>query len=241
MLIDMHAHSSGISRCCRIPAEEVIKRTLDAGLDGIILCNHYVKNYVADDNYDEFAKRYIDEFHRAKEYGDSVGCKVFFGVEVTMNKHNDAHILLYGIDEEFVLENPLLCILTQEELYRTVKEAGGTVILAHPYREEINHINKNILDPKFLDGVEINCHPGQTNSYVSEMIEIAKAHGYIITCGGDYHADVPYRPRCGAYLPDTLCDGVAIGRYLLTTESIKLHVHESYTKNEYDYIYTRSL
>ena len=37
MLIDLHAHSSGISRCCKIPAPKVLEVSRDLGLDGIVL------------------------------------------------------------------------------------------------------------------------------------------------------------------------------------------------------------
>ena len=37
MLLDLHAHSSGISRCCKIPAPTVLEVSRDLGLDGIVL------------------------------------------------------------------------------------------------------------------------------------------------------------------------------------------------------------
>ena len=43
MLIDMHSHSSGISKCCQMDAKGVVKEALNAGLDGIVLTNHYVE------------------------------------------------------------------------------------------------------------------------------------------------------------------------------------------------------
>jgi hypothetical protein len=100
---------------------------MNAGLDGIVLTNHYYKAYVKDGDYVSFACRYTEEFHRAREYGDRVGAKVFFGAEVTMEKHNLAHVLIYGIDENFIESNPTLFDLTQEEFYNLVKLAGGTV------------------------------------------------------------------------------------------------------------------
>ncbi len=233
MLIDMHAHSSGISRCCRIPYDEVIRRALDVGLDGIVLTNHYQKNYVLDGDAAAFAKKYTDEFRSAKAYGDTVGCKVFFGAEVTMERHGGAHLLLYGIDERFIEENPTVFELSQEELYRTVKAAGGTVVQAHPYRGK-----QNLLDVRFLDGVEVNCHPLYGKSDFEEMLAIARANGLILTCGGDFHADT-YRPRCGAYLPDHLQSGVEIGKYLLSAASLKLCIHEPNTEAAYDYLYVR--
>jgi histidinol phosphatase-like PHP family hydrolase len=44
MLIDMHAHSSGISTCCQIPYDKVIDTAKENGMDGIVLTNHYQKN-----------------------------------------------------------------------------------------------------------------------------------------------------------------------------------------------------
>ena len=48
MLIDLHAHTGGISKCCRIPADKVVQAAKDVGLDGIVLTNHYQKETVAD-------------------------------------------------------------------------------------------------------------------------------------------------------------------------------------------------
>ena len=105
MLIDLHAHSSGISRCCIIPYETVIRTAREVGIDGIVLTNHYQKSYVKDGDYSAFAKRYTEEFRLAKAYGDSIDFKVFFGVEVTMERCGGAHVLLYGVTESFIEEN----------------------------------------------------------------------------------------------------------------------------------------
>ena len=61
MLIDLHAHSSGISHCCRIPYDEVLRQARDVGLDGIALTNHYYKGYVTDGDQVGFAKRYTED------------------------------------------------------------------------------------------------------------------------------------------------------------------------------------
>ena len=233
MLIDLHAHSSGISHCCRIPYDVVIRNALDIGLDGIVLTNHYQKNYVCDGDYPAFARRYIEEFKIAKAYGDSVGCKVFFGAEITMEKHNCAHILVYGIDECFIEKNPTVFDMSQKELYQVVNASGGTVIQAHPYRR-----TKNLLDVHFLDGVEVNCHPLYGKSDFKDMVAIATENGFALTCGGDFHADT-YRPKCGIYLPDHLQSGVEIGKYFLSASKLKLCIHEPNAKETFDYLYIR--
>ena len=235
MLIDLHAHSSGISGCCRIPYDAVVRAARDRGLDGIVLTNHYFKAYVTDGDFSAFAKRYTEEFRLTKAYADTVGMKVFFGAEVTMEQYDRAHILLYGITEQWLEENPCLFDWTQEELYSKVKAVGGIVVQAHPYRGK-----KHLLDTRFLDGVEVNCHPLYQNSYFGDMLEIAKENGFLLTCGGDYHADT-YRPKCGVYLPDELQSAADLAEYLRNTVSLKLCIQEPNTQDAYDYLYVRPL
>ena len=62
MLIDLHAHTSGISKCCRIPAPEVLRIAKENGIDGIVLANHYQKSYVKDMTVADFASKYIEEY-----------------------------------------------------------------------------------------------------------------------------------------------------------------------------------
>lgn len=221
MLIDLHAHTSGISRCCKIAAPGVVETAKSIGLDGIVLTNHYQKSYAADGDFDALAKRYVEEYRYTKACGEEIGCKVFFGIEVTMALYSKVHLLIYGVDEEFVLRYPTMFELTQVELYRMVKENGGVLIQAHPYRNAVDRL----LDVRFLDGVEISCHPKYEGTHLDELFALAKREGLILTCGGDYHADTN-RPHCGMYLPDNIQNGVDLGAYLANAEAVKLCVQE---------------
>lgn len=221
MLIDLHAHSSGISRCCRIPAEKVVQTAKEIGLDGIVLTNHYDKNYVSDGNYRSFAERYVAEYKYAKRCGEAIGCKVFFGIEVTMAKHNNVHMLVYGVEETFLLEHPTVFDCSQQELYTLVHENGGILVQAHPFRGNTDRL----LDTQYLDGVEVSCHPMYEGTHAEELCQIAKDCGLILTCGGDYHADT-HRPHCGVYLPDNIQNSREMIMHLLSADEIKLCVHE---------------
>ena len=220
MLIDLHAHSSGISRCCQIPAEEVLKTAKEYGIDGIVLTNHYQKSYLQNDDADAFAKAYVEEFHYTEKIAEELGMKVFFGVEVTTELYKNVHMLVYGVPEKFVLENPRVFELNQEELYKLVKVYGGVLVQAHPFRNGCT-----VLDTAYLDGVEINCHPLYGNSYQKDLMEIAAENKLLLTCGGDYHADT-YRAHCGMYLPDDIGNNNELRDYLLDTKEVKLCIHE---------------
>lgn len=221
MLIDLHAHTKGISHCCRIYAPEVLAAAKAAGIDGIALTNHYQSRYVQDGDAEAFARRYIEEFHHTKVLGAELGMPVLFGIEVTMERHENQHLLVYGVKEDFPLACPALYALTQAELYHLVHEHGGVLAQAHPIRK-----GKNVLmDPAFLDGVEVNCHPLYDATHHEMLAQYAKEHGMFLTCGGDYHADT-HRAKCGLYLPESITTGVQLGQYLRQAKTLSLCVQE---------------
>jgi len=235
MLIDMHAHTSGISRCCLADAAEVLRTAREAGIDGLVLCNHYQKIYVSDAGAAAFAEDYIAEYYHAKQVADKMDFPLFFGVEVTAALHNNAHILLYGISPDLLHEHPEIYGYTLEKMAGIVHERGGLVVQAHPFRA-----NGQMLDTKWLDGVEVNCHPLYDATHCSRLFDIAAEEHLMITCGGDYHADT-YRAVCGTYFPDGMCDSAALVDYLKTTREIRLHVHELRTEEHSDVVFARSL
>ncbi len=221
MLIDFHAHSKGISKCCKIDGEDMILVTPKAGMDGVILTNHYDKSYLIDNDEKELANRYVKEFYYVKECGEQIGFKVFFGIEVTMEKHDYIHMLVYGVDPNFLIENPSLYDLTINQLSNLVHQNNGILVQAHPFR---NGKNK-LVDLKYLDGVEVNCHPLYDGTHLSELCKIAKENNLLLTCGGDFHNDT-HRPTCGVYLKEDLKDCKEIIDYLIKQKSIELCVQE---------------
>ncbi len=226
ILMDLHVHSSGISTCCRISGEKGVDFAKERGLGGFVLTNHYVDNYVGGSRhgtYEELASHYREEYRRVRDYGTRVGFSVLFGMEITAGWDRDVHLLVYGVDEQFVTEHPRVCLYSARELYDAVYAAGGILVQAHPYRRA-----PRLQDLSLLDGVEISCHPNPTfgGSFALQMLEIARENGKILTCGGDYHADVPYRPGCGVFLPEGVRDGPSLATYLKTAPELQLQVHE---------------
>ncbi len=222
MLIDLHMHSSGASRCCRISFSDGLVAAREVGLDGVALTNHYQKNYMQKLNLtlEELIERYQVEYDRARPIAETAGMPFFFGIEVTMELYKRVHMLIYGLGPELLEEHPLMFDYTQEALYRAVHERGGILVQAHPYRN-----GSLLMDPQWMDGVELNCHPLYGDIYLPEILAAAKQHHLPLTCGGDYHADT-YRPKCGMYLPDDLRDTRDLADYIRTAKHTRLCVQD---------------
>ena len=61
MLIDLHAHTSAISKCCKADSKKVIDDAKEVGVDGIILTNHFQKSYLSEIGEKAFVENYIRE------------------------------------------------------------------------------------------------------------------------------------------------------------------------------------
>lgn len=235
MLIDMHAHTSGISRCCRADAAEVLHTARKAGIDGLVLCNHYQEVYVTDAGAAAFAEEYIAEYFHTKQIADAMNFPLFFGIEVTAKLHGNAHILIYGMTPEFLREHPEIYAYPLEKMARLVHEGGGLIVQAHPFRA-----GGQLLDTAQLDGVEVNCHPLYDATHCARLLDIAADKRLLVTCGGDYHADT-YRAVCGTHFPHDTKSTDDIVRYLKSTQEICIHVHELRTEAHGDVVFTKPL
>ncbi len=224
MLIDLHAHSSGISDCCKASGADILAAAKAVGIDGLCLCNHYYVKYLErrGESAAEFAKSYLTEYNAVKSLADKAGMRLFFGIEVSPEPHPNVHLLVYGVEQDFVLQHPEMYHYTQAELYAVVHQNGGYLVQAHPMRK-----GKNVLlDPKYLDGVEISSHLLYDGTHYAELATYAKQNGLLLTSGGDYHADTP-RSRCGVYLPEDLTSTHTMMKHLCDTDSIRLVCQES--------------
>ena len=224
MLIDLHAHSAGISTCCKADGAAILAAARSVGIDGLCLCNHYYTGYMKDrgETPAEFAKSFLTEYEQVKALADGTDLRLYFGIEVSPELYHRVHLLVYGVETDFVLRHPEMYDYTQEQLYTTVHENGGYLVQAHPLRRGRNVL----LDPRFLDGVEISSHLLYDGTHYDELAAFAKENGLFLTSGGDYHADTP-RAKCGVYLPDELTDIRSVMEHIRTSDGIRILYQES--------------
>ncbi len=233
MLTDLHAHTSAISRCCEISAEDNIILAREHGFDAIAITNHYTEKNFKYIEYDRWIENYLREWEDCRALGKKHGVHIFCGTEVTLEPDRRLHLLIYGADEEFIIKYPHLSLRSQKELFELCKAHSYALVQAHPFRG-----GTTILDTNYLHGIEINCHPLYENSYYEEILEAAKRDHLAVTAGCDYHADT-YRPDGGTYLPDDVLTDRDLSDYILSSSTFDLKIHDPVTKNIFNIQYKK--
>ncbi len=219
--IDMHVHTSGVSKCSRVSVKEAVDYKLLDGYDGFVLTNHCQSFYYLASEHGKYIEGLLTEYKRAKEYGDKKGFKVFLGIEVTLVNPFYSDWLLYGATEEFLKDTPCLYKLSQRELYALCQDAGVLLVQAHPFRGDTGYCDD--MKPGYadaLDGLEINCTPGDFLTK-EKVLRWAKENGKFVTCGTDYHFR-DNRVKGGTFLPKWVNSSADIVKYLKQTKQTEV-------------------
>lgn len=220
MLIDAHMHTSGISLCSQASPEEVVAACKKDELDGFVITNHCKESYIKGTTYREWMERYVAELRLTRSLAEAEGMKVFSGIEISPNGAWPVEYLVYCPSDEFLLASPELFAFSQEELYRYCHENGALLYQAHPYRN-----GATPQDPRFLDGVEINCHPKYDTNEKERVSLFAEQHKLRLSCGSDYHGDT-YKSHCGIVVPDSVTDSQDFVNHLRETSDFELVIHD---------------
>lgn len=187
-LYDLHVHSNECSRCAVSPLIDMVRAYKEAGYAGFAITNHFLRGYnCVPDGLDWAGKMhcYWDTYTEAKKVADELDFDLLFGIEEGYGMAQE--VLFYGIDLDFLLQNPDMCSIPIEELCERVRRYGGFSSHAHPYRDR-DYIPKNAvkMDLTALDGLEIyNAHNDGNADELAEkkMRELGLAY----TAGTDNH------------------------------------------------------
>jgi predicted metal-dependent phosphoesterase TrpH len=170
-VIDLHVHTAPASPCSAAPVEQLIEEAKRIGLDGICLTDH---NHVWD-------PKAVDRLRQKH------GFVILRGNEITTDQGD---VVVFG------LEKDIKGIIKLEELRKHVADAGGFMIVAHPFRGFLTfNIGQLGLTPekameralfKHVDAVEV------LNSKVTEdenrfAADVASGLGLPTTGGSDAH------------------------------------------------------
>lgn len=192
---ETHLHTSEGSACGRYSAGEMARACREAGYTGIFVTDHFYYGNTAVDrslSWEDWVEGYCRGYEHARAVGDEIGLQVFFGWE---SSYRGTDFLIYGLDKAWLKAHPEIRDCTVEEQYRLVKQDGGMVIHAHPFREA-PYIPEIQLFPKYVDGVEVvntshaKSDPSQYEDprYDRKALEYALQYRLPQTGGSDIHS-----------------------------------------------------
>lgn len=193
-LYETHMHTCECSACARSTGQEMAQAAKDAGYTGIIITDHsWYGNSCIDRSlpWEEWIEQFSKGYENAKNKGEQIGLDVFFGYE---SCYQGTEFLIYGVDKEWLKRHPQIKDASIKEQHHLIRQAGGMVIHAHPFREEA-YIPQIRLFPEDVDGVEgINASHSShlSNSHNDPAFDVraiayAKEHGLFMTAGSDVH------------------------------------------------------
>lgn len=227
-LYETHCHCSQCSACAQSHSRELVRAYKAAGYAGLVLTDHFIFGNTAVDRalpWEERMRAYYSAYEEAKAEGDALDFDVIFGIEHAYGAGKEA--LLYGLDLAFLLRNSDLPEISFDELTRRVKEYGGLVIMAHPYRNR-SYVDMSVQPrEELLDGIELfNAFDGPGEDL--QALELAKRHPeYILTSGGDVHrAQCQQIGAAGLWFPQRVRTGTQL------VEALKARNYEYQVRRE---------
>ena len=111
----------------------------------------------------------------------------FSGLRLKLNNSLNDY-LVYGVNEEFLLEYPALYQLELEQLYRLLRTNGMLLYQAHPFRNYMDRV-----DPALLDGIEVfNGNPRHNSR--NHLVCLRQGAGLKMVSGSDFHQIVDLLP-----------------------------------------------
>ena len=200
-LYETHMHTFQGSACSNSRGAEYIKRYIDFGYAGIVITDHFFKGNTRPDRtlpWTEWVNQFCSGYEDAKNEGDKWNFPVFFSLE---ENFNGDEYLIYGLDKAYLLAHPDIREWSRSRLYKEVRNAGGCMVQAHPFRSRFYNDAIHLL-PNFVDGIEA-INYGNVPVWNTLALQYAKRLNLPFSSGSDNHnADNMSEEKLGGILLD---------------------------------------
>lgn len=184
-LFDLHVHTREVSPCGELSAVDLVKTYHARGYSGIVITDHFREQTMMQlpgATWREKVDGFLHGYQLAREAGEAVGLTVLFGLESRTADCDRNEFLIYGATRDFLLENEWLCARTLAEISAAVREAGGMIVQAHPFRRGMT-----LSPPEQVDGIEV--FNGRNNYFSTDIaIRMARDRGWHMLSGSDCHS-----------------------------------------------------
>lgn len=204
MKFELHTHTKENDICVSMTADEIVRAYKGAGYDGIVITNHFFnlslewyKDELAGCGHSGIIDYYLKGYKAAKATGDEIGINVLMGIELRFDGTINDY-LVYGIDEAFLYDSPLLNTMNLDSFLKILPESA-IVYQAHPFRNDMT-----VTDPKKLFGVEV--YNGGTSNDRNQFAELwADKYGLKKISGSDFHS-INHLARGGVIFENDIID-----------------------------------
>ena len=182
---DTHTHTAEVSLCGVLSASELVEQYHSFGYDGIVITDHLNEEYISslerNHDWESCMRHFLQGYRRAAARGRELGLNVMLGAEIRF-AINENDYLIYGFDEDFLLNNSYLHRLNPWEFF---KKFGDELLIvhAHPFRNG----NEDVFI-ECVHGVEVvNGNPRHDNCN-QKALELYFANPNLHPfCGSDAH------------------------------------------------------
>ena len=190
---ETHMHTSEGSGCGRSSAVAQVKAYKQRGYTGIIITDHFINGYSTCPKYSKMTwpdkmEYVVAGYESAKKEGDRTGLDVFLGWEFTVR---GSDFLTYGLGWDFLIDHPDLHRLDVPEYSKLIRDAGGFLAQAHPYRERPYIQHRLPVMPEYVDAIEVY-NASDDNKENGKAMAFAKKHNLPMLAGTDSHSTGVY-------------------------------------------------
>lgn len=183
---ETHMHTSEGSACASASGAQQAEQYKALGYSTIFVTDHFINGNTAADRslpWERWVDAYCLGYENAKRRGDEIGLNVLFGIEYGWH---GTDLLVYGIDKEWLKENPDIAQISVQRFCKRVRLAGGMIVHAHPFRQE-PYITELKFIPDYTDAVEVfNAHNAKA-VYNERAKWYAEQFSLPFTAGSDCH------------------------------------------------------
>ncbi len=183
---ETHAHTAEGSACATASAAEMVRGCKKAGYDGIFITDHFYHGNTCVDRslpWEEWVRQFSLGYYHGREEGDRIGLRVCFGWEYSWTGND---FLTYGLSPEWLAAHPEVISVTAPEYLRLIREAGGCIVHAHPFRQEW-YVEAIRLVPDLVDAVEVYNGGNHQQVYNDRALWYAQSFSLPQTAGSDTH------------------------------------------------------
>lgn len=182
---ETHAHTAEGSACGRASGAEMALACKASGYDGLFITDHFFCGNCRPDRslpWEEWVRQFCLGYHLAAAEGRKIGLTVCFGWEYSWD---GTDFLTYGLSPDWLAAHPETVSVTPVQYLRLIRDAGGALVQAHPFREA-HYIPYFKLLPEYVDAVE-TYNGGNAPEWNDRALWYAESYGLLQTAGSDAH------------------------------------------------------